>query len=70
MYNCVKYVYICVIVSFILSVSVGFKTSGRCLLKGGKYVARTTLFAFHFTVILLSRVNDKDKQQVYGCIWG
>ena len=25
---------------------------------------RTTLIAFHFTVILLSRVNDKDKQQV------
>ena len=34
------------------------------------YVARATLFAFHFTVILLSRVNDKDKQQVCGCIKG
>ena len=38
MYNCVKCVYICVIVGFDLLVSVGFKTSGRCLLKGGKYV--------------------------------
>ena len=38
MYNCVKCVYICVIVGFVLLVSVGFKTLGRCLLKGGKYV--------------------------------
>ena len=30
--------YICVIVGFVLLVSVGFKTSGRCFLKGGKYV--------------------------------
>ena len=29
---------ICVIVGLILLVSVGFETSGRCFLKGGKYV--------------------------------
>ena len=43
MYNCVKCVYICVIVGLILLVSVGFKTSGRCLLKGGKYVTRSNI---------------------------
>ena len=34
MYNCVKYVYFCIAVSFDLMVSVDFKTSGRCFLKG------------------------------------
>ena len=33
-------------------VSVDFKTSGRCLLKGGKYVTGATLFAFHLVVLL------------------
>ena len=32
------------------------------------FVTGATLFAFHFTVILLSRVNDKDEQQVCGCM--
>ena len=43
MYNCVICVCICVIVGFVLLVSVGFKTSGRCLLKGGKYVTRVII---------------------------
>ena len=46
MYNCVICVYICVIVVLVLLVSVGFKTSGQCLLKGGKYVTRSIR---HFT---------------------
>ena len=52
MYNCVKCMYICVIVGFVLLVSDGFKTLGWCLLKGGKYVTGATLFAFHFAVLL------------------
>ena len=62
MYNC----------NNILLVSVGFKTSGRCLLKGGKYVTwlcACLLVILNFVLHLLSRMNDKDKQQVYGCIW-
>ena len=35
MYNCVKCVYICVIVGLILIGKCWFKTSGRCSLKGG-----------------------------------
>ena len=47
MYNCILCVCICVIVGFVLLVSVIFKTSGRCLLKGGKYVAQMTT-SLHF----------------------
>ena len=45
MYNRVKCMCICVIVGLILLVSVGLKTSGRCLLKGGKYVTGSTIHA-------------------------
>ena len=52
-----KCVYICVILSFIVfMVSVGFKTSGRCLLKGGKYVMVAT-----FTIFQLSKTRLKTR---------
>ena len=31
-------------------------------------VARMSFMAFHFMLDLMSRMNDKDKQQVYGCM--
>ena len=46
-------------------VSVDFKTSGRCLPKGGKYVAGTSFIAFHFTAMTkTNKFNDGDFQQV------
>ena len=51
MYNCVKCVYICVIVGFVLLVSVGFETSGRCLLKGGKYVTMLTSSVIYSAIL-------------------
>ena len=42
---------------------------GRCLLKGGKYVMGASFTSiFNFMLDLLSHMNDKEKQQVYGCI--
>ena len=73
MYNCVKCVCICVIVSLMiwfLLVSVDFKTSGRCLLKGGKYVAGTSLIAFHFTAMTkTNKFNGGDFLQVCTSLW-
>ena len=36
---------------------------------GGANVAGMSFMAFHFMHVLLSRMNDKDKQQVCVIVW-